>query len=49
VCSSDLIEEASADQLDFTGNCAYINEMSSEEFDAEMLKCELEGFEMLLR
>lgn len=53
-CSGDqsfckCIEEASADQLDFTGDCAYINEMSSEEFDAEMLKCELEGFEMLLR
>jgi hypothetical protein len=53
-CSGDqpfckCIEEADANQLEFVGNCSYINDLSAEEFDAEMLKCELEGFEMLLR
>ena len=42
------IEDTPADQLEFTGNCAYINDLSQEDFDSEMSKCELEGFELLL-
>jgi len=43
------IEEAEPDQIEFTGDCAYINEMSAEDFDTEVALCELEGFELLMK
>jgi hypothetical protein len=43
------IEETPKDQLEYTGSCAYINDMSADEFQEELSKCMLEGFELLIR
>lgn len=45
----ECINEATPDQIEYTGDCEYINEMSAEEFDTEMAICELEGFELLMK
>jgi hypothetical protein len=45
----ECISEAGPDQLEYTGDCAYLNELSPEEFDSELGKCELEAFELLMK
>lgn len=45
----ECINEAGSDQLEYTGDCAFINDLSAEDFDSELGKCELEAFELLLK
>jgi hypothetical protein len=45
----ECISEAGADQLEYTGDCAFINDLSPEDFDSELGKCELEAFELLMK
>ena len=45
----ECISEAGSDQLEYSADCAFINDLSHEEFDSELAKCELEAFELLMK
>lgn len=38
----ECVKKTTADQLEYEGKCAYLNEMAPDEFDVEISKCEME-------